>query len=390
MALDVAGNAYLIGFTNSASDIATPTAYQSTLAGGTDAFLAKFDASGTRLWGSYYGGNDYDAARVCAVDAHENVYLAGETRSTGGIVSTGVYQPILLGDRDAFLVKFDASGTRQWGTYFGGTDWEDAYGCTVDASGNIYLVGYTYSTNALATAGAHQSTPGGDMDGFLAKFNSTGGREWATYYGGEWVERESACAVMANGDVVIAGLSRSQLNIATSTGYQPTFGGDTDAFLVRFAPNGTRLWGTYYGEGNFDGAYGCAITATGAIYIAGVSLGATGLATPGTHQSTHAGDADALLVRFEDAGTSVLSLHPEPLPITLYQAADRLIVKGDLTRASRIRLVDGLGRVVWAVQVNDLEASFVLPSELSSGVYTAQVLSREGKLLAQRRLGWSD
>ena len=57
----------------------------------------------------------------CATDASGNVYLAGDTNSTTGIATTGAHQTTLEESYDAFLVKFNSSGVRQWGTYYGGT-----------------------------------------------------------------------------------------------------------------------------------------------------------------------------------------------------------------------------------------------------------------------------
>ena len=60
---------------------------------------------------------------------------------------------------------------RQWGTYYGGTGDDRGYSCATDASGNIYLSGWTRSTSGIATTGAHQTTNGGSLDAFLVKFN---------------------------------------------------------------------------------------------------------------------------------------------------------------------------------------------------------------------------
>ena len=100
--------------------------------------------------------------RSCATDASGNVYLAGYTDSTTGIATTGAHQTTYGGGvYDAFLVKFNSSGVRQWGTYYGGTGYDDGYSCATDASGNVYLAGSTNSTTGIATTGAHQTTSGG-------------------------------------------------------------------------------------------------------------------------------------------------------------------------------------------------------------------------------------
>ena len=76
------------------------------------------------------------------------------------------------GSYDAFLVKFNSSGVRQWGTYYGGTGYDEGASCATDMSGNVYLAGYTQSTTGIATTGAHQTTYGGSSDAFLVKFDA--------------------------------------------------------------------------------------------------------------------------------------------------------------------------------------------------------------------------
>jgi len=138
-----------------------------------DAFLVKFNSSGVRQWGTYYGGTVNDEESSCATDASGNVYLAGRTKSTTAIATTGAHQTTYGGGYyDAFLVKFNSSGVRQWGTYYGGTGTDEGRSCATDTSGNVYLAGYTQSTTGIATTGAHQTTYGGSSDAFLVKFDA--------------------------------------------------------------------------------------------------------------------------------------------------------------------------------------------------------------------------
>ena len=85
----------------------------------------------------------------------------GILRSTSGIATTGAHQTTYGGGYDAFLVKFNSSGVRQWGTYYGGTGYDYGYSCATDASGNIYLSGILIQLPGIATTGAHQDHIGG-------------------------------------------------------------------------------------------------------------------------------------------------------------------------------------------------------------------------------------
>ena len=257
-----------------------------------------------RQWGTYYGGTGQDYGLSCATDTSGNIYLAGITRSTSGIATTGAHQTNHGGYRDAFLVKFNSSGVRQWGTYYGGTREEYGNSCATDASGNIYLSGFTSSTSGMATTGAHLATfGGGDWDAFLVKFNSSGVRQWGTYYGGTAGEAAYHCATDASGNVYLTGEAKSTTGVATTGAHQTSKGSLEDAFLVKFNSSGVRQWGTYYGGSGNDYGHSCATDASGNVYLAGDARNSTtGIATTGAHKTTRGGVRDAFLVKFNSSG----------------------------------------------------------------------------------------
>ena len=306
-AIDASGNVYMIGSTSSTSGIATAGAHETTV---NDGFLVKFNSSGVRQWGTYFEGN----GNACATDASGNVYIVGLTNSTSGIATAGAHQTVMSGSGDAFLVKFNSSGVRQWGTYFGGpfdggSANEMGISCATDASGNIYMVGKTPSTSGIATVGAHQTAGGTQFfDAFLVKFNSTGVIQWGTYYDGLGDTQPNSCATDASGNVYMAGQVFQELlpdsGISTPGAHQTTYGGGfTDAFLVKFDPNGVRQWGTYYGGSSVEEGTSCAIDPSGNVYIAGHTGSTTGIATAGAHQTVFGGGGlDGFLVCFNSSG----------------------------------------------------------------------------------------
>jgi hypothetical protein len=306
-AIDASGNVYMIGSTSSTSGIATAGAHETTV---NDGFLVKFNSSGVRQWGTYFEGN----GNACATDASGNVYIVGLTNSTSGIATAGAHQTVMSGSGDAFLVKFNSSGVRQWGTYFGGpfnggSANETGISCATDASGNIYMVGKTPSTSGIATVGAHQTAGGTQFfDAFLVKFNSTGVIQWGTYYDGLGDTQPNSCATDASGNVYMAGQVFQELlpdsGISTPGAHQTTYGGGfTDAFLVKFDPNGVRQWGTYYGGSSVEEGTSCAIDPSGNVYIAGHTGSTTGIATAGAHQTVFGGGGlDGFLVCFNSSG----------------------------------------------------------------------------------------
>lgn len=317
-AADAAGNVYITGNTylNTSAIIATSGSHQSTLAGMDDAYVVKFNSSGVRQWATYYGGSGSDNGVSLAVEVSTgNVYMCGVTSSTNGIATASSHQTLTGGGAltDAFLVKFNSSGVRQWATYYGGNSNDISHSCALDASGNIYMSGtteltVTASASIIATSGSHQSSFGGGInDAFLVKFNSSGVRQWATFYGGSDIDQGNACTTYSN-DVYLSGITSSTNSaISTSSCHQTAYGGGImDAYLVKFNSGGTRQWATYYGGAGDDMGYSCATDALGNVFMAGpTTTSASGvIATAASHQSVGvtAFDNDGFLVKFSSSG----------------------------------------------------------------------------------------
>lgn len=306
VAVDKDGFIYISGLTQSNANIATTGAHQLTRGGGyNDAFLAKFDTLGQLQWATYYGGGgsgsplsgaEMSAAVTC--DTFGNVYIAGGTLSSTGIATTGSFQDVInpvpsgLTGVNGFLVRFNSNGIRQWGTYYGGSTTNTKFwAVTTDRQGNVYVAGDADSSNsttgALVTAGVHQTTyGGGDLDGLLVKFDSTGNRIWATYYGGNELDDINALTCDDSGHVYITGITfNSPSGIATPGTHEPTLDPKAEGFLAKFNGSGQRLWGTYIrGKGQ-----GVAINSFNHLYVGGhtqVSTADSMLITAGCHQTS--------------------------------------------------------------------------------------------------------
>jgi hypothetical protein len=303
IATDSEHNVYLAGLTNSTTGIAA-NGFQNTIGGTLNAFLVKFDTGGTRVWGTYFGGTWANGYAV-AVDRDDNVYMTGATGSTTGVYSNG-FDSTWDGSNDAYLVKFDPVGNRIWGTYYGGTSMDEGYAVTTDANNNVFLAGHTYSTSGIASGGFQNTFGGGQNDAFVVKFDSAGHRQWATYYGGPGDElfmfsSDMSVATDNAGNLYLAGATSSMTGIS-SNGFQNTFGGgQMDAFLVKLDPNGNRQWATYYGDADDDKAYSVSVDNVGNVFIGGRTLSTTNIASAG-FQNTYGGGQDAFLVKFGKEG----------------------------------------------------------------------------------------
>jgi hypothetical protein len=285
---DPFGNVAFAGYVFSPVFPVTFGAFQTVIGSAdNDAFLVKMDANGNRLWATYVGGSKTEYGRGVGTDALGNIYLTGETRSydfpVGATAGNSVYKNSNVGSAnipDAFLIKFDPSGGRLWATYYGDTDGDNGYGVAADAANNIYLYGETSSTNNIATAGTFQTSFNGNWDVFVAKFSSTGNRIWGTYIGGSNGESCGGIAYDASSVNIYIGGKTLSANFPTFSGHQNAYGGSGDAFLVKLSPAGARIWATYYGGTALDAGSG--VTAGTGIVSAAVAVDGSGNVILGT------------------------------------------------------------------------------------------------------------
>lgn len=303
IATDLSGNPVITGLTNSTSGIVSSSPHQSTLGGGGgDGFILKLNTSGVRQWSTYFGGTDYDYGYYIATDLNGNIVITGSTYSGTQIATSGSHQSSRGGNGDAFVAKFNASGTLQWGTYYGGGNVDDGNAVAIDTSGNIFLAGNTSSTSGISSSGSYQSSLKGTIDGFAVKFNKTGARQWSTYYGGDSQDGLTSVAVDIGGNPSLIGYTNSRKGFNLNGSYQDSLGGKDDCFLVRFNKSGSRLWGTYYGGGSYDYGYGITIDKQNYISITGETSSTDSIATSGSYQSTFGGTIDAFVAKFNNQG----------------------------------------------------------------------------------------
>lgn len=187
-----------------------------------------------------------------------------------------------------------------WSDLYGGTTGDNQYGMDVvtDAGGDVYVTGYFYANIDL---GGGLLTSSGGSDIFLAKFDSSGNHLWSRVYGGAGYEVPFAIALDAAGGIVLTGRF-------TGTG---NFGGSNltavdamDAFVARYASDGSHAWSAAFGGTGDDIGLDIAAFDEGSVAVVGefdtsINFGLGAL--------TSAGGADVFLVRFTSAGGAVFS-----------------------------------------------------------------------------------
>ena len=211
--------------------------------------------------------------------------------------------------------------TLLWATYYGGDEMEYGQSVYTDHLGNVYMSGETYSTFNIYNSG-HDGGLQGEFDAYLVKFDGSGNRLWATYYGGYGRDWGDAVCTDHLGNVYLAGGTESTTDIAhnghdniyNQTGEAGTgLSGnrfDRDAYLVKFNSEGERLWATYYGGGDFDWTgssehgTGVCTDANGNVFMTGYTNSDSGIAFNG-HDNSFNGVFDAFIVKFNSFGNRI-------------------------------------------------------------------------------------
>lgn len=206
-----------------------------------DITTVKFDGNGNQVWTSSYNGtgNSYDEARAIDIDASGNVYVTGYSAGPSS-------------NYDIVTIKYDASGAQQWATRFNGTanGFDEGYDIAVDGSGNVYVTGGTSST----TSNANYIT---------IKYNAAGVQQWATTYSNTNNSTTSevayALTLDASGNVYVTGTS-----YANTTN-------DHDIATVKYNNAGAQQWvARYNGPGSvFDAGADLVVDGSGNVFVTG-------------------------------------------------------------------------------------------------------------------------
>jgi gliding motility-associated-like protein len=293
---DSFGNAYVAGSTSALnSSYATTGAHQTTQSSAyLNGIIEKFSPDGIRLWGTYYGGQNYCDISDIKIDFQNNVIVTGSTQDQTNISTVGSYKPNLTGYSDAFLVKFNNAGARLWGTYFGGEYQDLGFAVDVDNNNNIYLIGQTTSTTAIAINSNFQTHINEDpnfsntIDGYLTKFGSGGNLIWSTYVGGENRDQLNDI-VVKNNYLIIGGTTSSFSNISTPGVFQELHNPIThpDGVIFKFSLNGQRIWASYYGGEQVEELYAVEVDDEDNIYIGGQTASNNNITTLNSFESSN-------------------------------------------------------------------------------------------------------
>ena len=325
LGLDPSGNVYVTGpFQDSVDfnpDPSLTETHASNAGHANNIFLSQFDPNGVFHWVRTWGPRDGGAESYSlAVDSSNHIYVQGDF--SGTVTNFNPWEaahpdlhtnhPGSMANFDAFLSKFDSSGTFLWARTWGGEGYDDGPAVAVDGLGGVYVAGMYASQKinfdpAGSSAGANHPAhdTGISVDVFLSKFDSAGNFQWVRTWGGKGADDAAQTLIVDHaGSVYVAGRFAS-LNCDFNPGGPPDLHsthGAMDAFVSKFDPTGRFLWARTWGGPGMDGAGGLAVDPANNLYAVGLFNGAVNFNPAGAASFTSRGKSDAFFTRFSPAG----------------------------------------------------------------------------------------
>jgi hypothetical protein len=341
IAVDSAGNAYIVGSTASSDFPTTSGAFQATNTavaanpGNTTVFISKLNPSGTALvYSTYLGGSGTpqggDFGYGIALDASGDAYVTGATYSTDFPTTCDSLQNVNYAAPNVtttgFVAELNPTGSGLvYSTYLGGSGVTPPYvglrgagdvaqAIAVNAAGNAYVTGYTYSTDFPFTESSFQTAntgAGSNPVAFVTELNPSGtGLVYSTFLGGSGGDYGNALALDSAGDVFIAGTTSSTNFPVSSGALYPALAGSSDAFVTELNPTGTaEVYSSYLGGTQSDSAQAIAVDSAGNAYVAGNTQSGDFPVTAGVIEGSsfgaNSGYLTGFVARFSPNGTAL-------------------------------------------------------------------------------------
>ena len=287
IAIDANGNIFVTGTTTSNSFFNSSSGSQSNFSGGveTDIFVVKISPDFSSITGTYWGDEMIDIARGIEIDANGTVWVVG-TSEDSELSLSGFYNNA-IGGRDGLVLGWNNDLSQLTnGTFFGGIFDDEITDIVIDASGDIYLTGGTFSTTDFPTANAFQQFYQGGQMAFVSKIKASGTLVWSTFLGGSQNEIGNSIAIDANLNVFVTGYTSSR-DFPHHRTAQATFNNwncSQDGFVFKFNVDGTQDWASYYGGWREEVPTGVAVNSNNQVVIVGKTKSIDLPTSIGAHQ----------------------------------------------------------------------------------------------------------
>jgi hypothetical protein len=307
--VDSIGNAYITGFTLSSDFPNTTNAYDNTLNGTEDAFIAKLNPAGSDLvYSTFLGGSGVDLGFSIDIDILGNAYVTGSTWSPDFPNTTGAFDNMYNTGSDVFVTKLNPAGTDLiYSTFLGESGYECGWDLVVDSGEYVYVTGETNSNGFPTNVNAYDRTFNGSSDVFVTKFNPDGSDYiYSTFLGGNGIDSGFGIKVDTTGNAYITGSAGPGFPNTTGA-YDTTYNSGSDAFVTKLNPSGANLvYSTYIGGMSAESGKDIDIDSNGYVYITGSTQSADFPNTTGSFDNEYNGLGDSFISKLIPSATDLV------------------------------------------------------------------------------------
>ncbi len=266
VATDNSGATYIVGHTGS-SNFPIKNAYDSTINGQHDVFVAKLNLDGTLNYSTFLGGSNYDVGWSIAVDNDGYCYVTGDTFSVN-FPTQNAFNDTHGGMYDGFVTKINPDGTLNYSTFLAGSDMDYCRDIAVNDQGLCYVLGHTSSVDYPLFNPINDSISI-ITDPFITILNPNGTLNFSTFIRGTTA---TAIELNIDGSCVVSGQSYHEDLLVTPNAFMKNISGPYDGFITKFTQDWNISYCSYLGGSSEDYIEDIAVDSVGNIFITGSTI----------------------------------------------------------------------------------------------------------------------
>lgn len=369
--LDNEGNIFFAGSFENTITIGTQTLIASF---DRNSFLAKCDANGNVIWAQTACGIGNIAA-----DNNGCVYVTGSfmgsTATFGSITYTNT--SIGSGSSDAFIVKYDPDGGVIWGMQSRGNYSEEMRNIKTDKAGNVYFTGNFFTAPNVYFGSFNLSTPG-IVNSFIGKMSPSGTILWIDPIVNSRINYSYGLSTKQDGYVHLCGTFDFPTTLGTSI---ITGTGNINAYVAKYDTSGNFIWAVPFNGNDVTHAFSVVANDNSEVYVYGQYNCSSGLTFGSTTLNYAGGNMDVYLAKLNGPFTGIKETENGHKTILLFPNPNSgaFIVKGNFSAGSEITLIDMLGRNLFSQKLSNGENQ-IKTEGISNGIYQYSILQNKTQI----------
>ena len=311
VAVDSSGNVYSVGNFQGTADLDPGVGVtQLTSVGSTDAYVAKYSATGSLIWARQLGAVGDDQGIAVAVDGTDNVVISGNFQGTVDFdPGVGIAFLTSAGYADVFVAKFDSVGNYLWAKQLGGTNNDSGSGIAIDSAGNVLVTGdFSGTVDFDPGAGVANLSSGGYGGSYVVKLDSSGNYVWAKQFSAASgsIPYSQGLAIDGSDNVVVTGGFQGTVDFDPGAGAANLTADNFDVFVVKLNSSGDYVWANQFGSSNGDFGRSVAIDSFNNILVTGDFYGTVDFDPgAGTSNLTATVGTDLFVAKYDSSGNYV-------------------------------------------------------------------------------------